>query len=54
MTTQTIPIMGFFRGATSYEWWIGRLYGRWCFLRGGDWGGLFDLTRFSFGWDNDN
>lgn len=39
-----------FKGATAYEWQIGRLYGRITHLRGDYWK-YRPWRRLSFGWD---
>lgn len=45
------PIIGpisFMRGATAYEFQIGRLYGGWCHLYCGWWRHWWQLDRFHF------
>lgn len=43
----------FFRGATAYEWQIGKLYGRIVHLTGGRWNSWKVWKRISFGWERE-
>jgi hypothetical protein len=50
--SRLLKILGIagFKGATMYEWQIGRLYGGWCHLSGDYWNGK-PWRRLSFGWE---
>lgn len=43
--------IGFRKGATAYEFQIGRLYGRFVHLMGGGWKWYTLLGRMSLGWE---